>query len=111
MRLIPYLAAATVSVVLAIAYLAFPNVKTVEKVVQLPPRPTLGQIRAAMLQVEAYETKVIRSGSGIPMRCKVTDSTFDPSEAATDYLWAIQWCVAITDSEYQAEVDRAAPSG
>ena len=45
------------------------------------------------------------------MRCKVTDSTFDPDETATDYVWAVQWCVAISESEFEAEVDRATPSG
>ena len=111
MKLIPYAAAFVVCAVLVISYLAFPNVKVEERIVQLPPRPTLEQFRVAMLQVEAYETKVVLSGSGIPMRCKITDSTFEPLEAAMDYVYAVQWCVAITRSEYEAEKDRVQPSG
>lgn len=56
-------------------------------------------------------TKVIRMPNGTPMRCKVADSTFDPSKEATDYTWAVQWCVAITETEFQAERSQAEPAG
>lgn len=89
--------------VVSVAYVAFPSTRTVTVVKhpQLPPRPTLAQIKRELENVQTVQEDYLMSPDGRPFYCAVSDSTFSPT-STKGIRWQVRWCWELTRAEVEA---------
>ena len=88
-----------VSLTLAVAYVAFPRTTEREVMIELPARPTLAVLKAALGKIETIDSAVTMV-DGRPFRCYQTDSTFSPTKPGA--TWGMQWCWRTTKADAAA---------